>query len=115
MSSSRRDFLKLGTLASVGLATGAASGADPAPRPPISQDDDLLNLRVSGYPFEHVRALIDGDVRISGCNTTFRPGKIGDLNTHVFSGPSNSRRKIITSLNNYLGRYGKKFFVNFDR
>ena len=87
MSSSRRDFLKLGTLASVGLATGAASGADPAPRPPISQDDDLLNLRVSGYPFEHVRALIDGDVRISGCNTTFRPGKIGDLNTHVFSGP----------------------------
>ena len=87
MNSTRRDFLKLGPLAGVGLVTGSASGADPAPRASGSQDEDLLDLQVSGYPFEHVRPLIDGDVQIAGCKTTFRPGKIGDLNTHVFSGP----------------------------
>jgi 4,5-dihydroxyphthalate decarboxylase len=87
MKPTRRDFLKLGTLAGIGLVTDSASGADPAPRAPGSQDNDLLDLQVSGYAFEHVRPLIDGEVQIAGCKTTFRPGKIGDLNTHVFSGP----------------------------
>jgi 4,5-dihydroxyphthalate decarboxylase len=36
---------------------------------------------------DHVRALADGRVQVHGCDVTFEPGKIGDLNTHVFSGP----------------------------
>jgi 4,5-dihydroxyphthalate decarboxylase len=87
MNSSRRDLLRLGTLAGAALLTGPASGADSAPRVSGSKDDALLDLQISGYAFEHVRPLIDGGVQIAGCNTTFRLGKIGDLNTHVFSGP----------------------------
>ncbi len=41
---------------------------------------------MAGYPFEHVAALIDGRVPIEGHAVDFRPGKIGDLNTQVFSG-----------------------------
>ena len=86
MNETRRDFLKLGTLAGAGLVAGAASGANPRPRAPEVQAATALDLLVSGYEFDHVRPLIDGDVQIAGCNTTFQPGKIGDLNTHVFSG-----------------------------
>ncbi|MGI9329833.1 MAG: ABC transporter substrate-binding protein, partial [Gammaproteobacteria bacterium] len=44
-------------------------------------------ITVSGYELDHVRALADGRVQIEGCVTRFEVGKIGDLNTHVFSGP----------------------------
>jgi 4,5-dihydroxyphthalate decarboxylase len=34
-----------------------------------------------------MRALIDGPVKIEGCDVVFQESGIGDLNTHVFSGP----------------------------
>ncbi len=46
-----------------------------------------LDITVAGYPFDHVRPLIDGQVQVQACNAAFQRGKIGDLNTHVFSGP----------------------------
>ena len=48
---------------------------------------DPIDLKLAGYRFEHVQALIDGSVQIPGCKVTFEQGKIGDLNTNVFAGP----------------------------
>jgi 4,5-dihydroxyphthalate decarboxylase len=72
----------LGSQASTAFAgnkpIGKASGPEPSARPGIT---------IAGYPVDHVRALAEGRVQVRDCNVTFQPGKIGDLNTHVFSGP----------------------------
>ena len=46
-----------------------------------------LELSLSGYPFYHVRPLTEGRVDIPHARISYQPGKIGDLNTHVFSSP----------------------------
>jgi len=82
---SRREFLKIAALAGGVAVMGNvhATGA-PAAR---GAGSGKLNITIAGYPVDHVRALADGKVQVKGCNVTFQAGKIGDLNTHVFSGP----------------------------
>lgn len=46
-----------------------------------------LPITVSGYRVDRTAALFDGKVGIEGCDATFREDAIGDMNTHVFSGP----------------------------
>jgi hypothetical protein len=88
MNYSRRSFLKVGTLAGTTLAAHSALGQNAASPETVSQSTSQnLDITVAGYNFDHVRALIDGRVPVEGCNVQFQPGKIGDLNTHVFSGP----------------------------
>jgi 4,5-dihydroxyphthalate decarboxylase len=42
---------------------------------------------MAGYNFDRTKALIDGRVVVQGCAMQFKESGIGDLNTHVFSGP----------------------------
>jgi 4,5-dihydroxyphthalate decarboxylase len=77
MRQTRRDVLKAGAMSTACLLFGRT----------IFADTGTMRLRMAGYPFEHVKGLIDGAVPIEGCSIAFEPGKIGDLNTHVFSGP----------------------------
>ena len=83
---SRRDFLKIAALAGGAAVMGNvhATGASAAAARDAASSQ--LDLTIAGYPVDHVRALADGKVQVKGCNATFQPGKIGDLNTHVFSG-----------------------------
>jgi len=88
MKYSRRGFLKVGTLAGTTLAAHSALGQNAASPETVSQStSQKLDITVAGYDFDHVRALIDGRVQVEGCTVQFQPGKIGDLNTHIFSGP----------------------------
>ena len=86
---SRRSFLKAGAMAGGAAIMGGPSlvsqAADQSTK--SSKISDALDITIAGYPVDHVRALADGKVPVKGCNATFQPGKIGDLNTHVFSGP----------------------------
>lgn len=75
----RRDFMKTAAF----LAASSTHANILAAQSATSQ----IDLAVAGYPFEHVSGLITGKVKIEGCNVDFQTGKIGDLNTHVFSGP----------------------------
>lgn len=85
---SRRAFLKAGTLASTALAAPSALPSNGANSESTGQSaSGKLDITIAGYNFDHVQALIDGRVQIEGCNITYQPGKIGDLNSHVFSGP----------------------------
>jgi len=42
---------------------------------------------MAGYNFDRTRALIDGRVKIDGCDIQFQESGIGDINTNIFSGP----------------------------
>jgi 4,5-dihydroxyphthalate decarboxylase len=88
MNETRREFLRLSALAGATLVTGIVPGIGAARETgPGGADSAALDLSSSGYEYDHVRALIDRRVDVQGCNLRFQPGKIGDLNTHVFSGP----------------------------
>jgi len=84
---SRRDFLKIAALAGGSAVMGKVHASDSSAAAARDAASGQLDITIAGYPVDHVRALADGKVQIKGCNATFQPGKIGDLNTHVFSGP----------------------------
>ncbi len=46
-----------------------------------------LGLTAAGYPYKHVKALVDGRIGVDGCDLQFELDKIGNLNSHIFSGP----------------------------
>jgi 4,5-dihydroxyphthalate decarboxylase len=88
MTYSRRNFLKAGTIAGTTLAVSTALGRSAAGQETVSQSaSQKLEITIAGYKYDHVQALIDGRVQVEGCTAKFQPGKIGDLNTHIFSGP----------------------------
>jgi 4,5-dihydroxyphthalate decarboxylase len=80
MKTSRRDFLKASVSAAVSSSISGSIAARAAESP-------VTDVKMAGYPFEHVKGLMTGKVLIDQCNTSFEVGKIGDLNTHIFSGP----------------------------
>ena len=78
---SRRDLLK--TASAIGaLSVAGASNAWSS----VNQDGKLT-INMAGYDYDRVQALIDGRVEIEGCTTKFEVSRIGDLNTHILSGP----------------------------
>ena len=84
---SRRDFLKFAALAGGGAVMGKVRATDLPAVTASGADSGKLDITIAGYPVDHVRALAEERVQVEGCNVTFRQGKIGDMNTHVFSGP----------------------------
>jgi len=83
-SYSRRDLMKASALAAgaagalvvCGPATARATGKSRA-----------LSLTVAGYKFDRTEALVDGRVKVEGCDIKFQESGIGDINTNLFSGP----------------------------
>ena len=89
---SRRDFIK--TVAVAAGAAGALSACGRAATSPTpgaagspAGKPEGLPIAVAGYLCDRVEALANGSVPIEGCSVTFEEASIGDLNTHVFSGP----------------------------
>ena len=75
----RRDVLKAG-------AFGALSTMM---YPPLARaDEQKIQLKSSGYPFEHLKPLLTGRVPVEGADVEFVPGQIGNINTQVFTGQS---------------------------
>jgi len=81
---SRREFIKA-TALTVG-AVGALSLCGLAPVQAAGKPKGM-SLSMAGYKFDRTKALIDGRVKIEGCEIQFKESGIGDINTHVFSGP----------------------------
>lgn len=52
-----------------------------------SEDGEKLSLKIAGYDFKRLEALLDGRVKIEGVDASFLLMGIGDMNTDVFSGP----------------------------
>ena len=46
-----------------------------------------VEVEIAGYPYDRVAGLIDGRVTVEGCEAKFNIGRIGEMNTHVFTEP----------------------------
>jgi 4,5-dihydroxyphthalate decarboxylase len=85
---SRRDFIKSTGLAA-GLMGGLAHSSNVLTTDASNSSGNPgknLPLKVTGYDFDRLAALAEGKVEIAGCDTRFTVGKIGDMNTDLFSG-----------------------------
>jgi len=79
----RRDFMKTAALTVGGasaLSLAACAQAD-------SDESPERELALAGYRFDRTKALMDGKVGIEGYGVDFTEMGIGDINTHLFSGP----------------------------
>jgi 4,5-dihydroxyphthalate decarboxylase len=86
--SSRRRFLMSTTLTGAALAGGRAQGqVNSKVEESTAPASGKLKIKVAGYQYDRVAGLADGRVPIEGCAAQFEAAKIGDMNTHVFSGP----------------------------
>jgi len=88
---SRRDFMKVTALAAGAAGALAACDRTPsdeeAPRGRRVATGEGLPIQAAGYPYNRAAPLFDGRVEIEGCALTIEPGKIGDMNAHIFDGP----------------------------
>ena len=80
----RRNFMKTAAL-TVGAAQTLSlfgAGAVLAANKPAN-----LPLVMAGYKFDRTEALIDGRVKVAGCDIQFEEATIGDINVNVLGGP----------------------------
>ena len=81
---SRREAIKAAAMTLGAAGAFSVCGLQPAEATGTSKG---LGLSMAGYRFDRTKALIDGRVKIEGCDLKFREMGIGDINTDVFSGP----------------------------
>ena len=81
---SRREFIK-----TTAITVGAAGVLSVCGQVPAQAADKPkgLPLSMAGYKFDRTKALIDGRIKIEGCDIQFQESGIGDINTNLFSGP----------------------------
>ena len=88
--SSKKNIIDVSRRAFIGntLVTACAACVVPGHAASIGNNDkpEKLPLKLSGYALDRVAGLIDGRVKVSGCDATFEVAGIGDMNTDVFSG-----------------------------
>ena len=104
MHLSRRKFL-----AGSGASLASLALLKPAD---LLAGEDKLPLTAAGYPYRHVKAFMTGDAAVDGCHTQFEVDKIGDLNTHAFSGPQ-TRWVTEIGLGPYLLAYANDGFRDY--
>lgn len=87
MTISRRNFIKATTLVAGAVGVAGSIGACRLGMAKTGETSNKMPITVAGYNFDRTKALIDGRVKVEGCDMQFEESGIGDLNTHVFSGP----------------------------
>ncbi len=84
---SRREFLTTSALAGALWASAPLDSCRSFAQEADAAAAKQLNIEIAGYDLDRVRGLIDGRVQVDRCGTKFEIGRIGEMNTHVFSGP----------------------------
>jgi 4,5-dihydroxyphthalate decarboxylase len=113
--SSRRNFLKasatiagaagiLGTSGVSNVFAGSGKASTPSGK---------LLLKIAGYKYDRVEALITGKVEIEGCETQFEIDAIGGMNSNIFSGPQ-SRDVTEIGLHPYMLAYANDEFRDYS-
>lgn len=86
MNTSRRGFLKASAVTAgtaVSLSVSHTGNTHATSRKPSKR----LPIKIAGYRFDRVEGLADGRVQVPGCDVQFEEARIGEMNSHVFSGP----------------------------
>lgn len=84
---SRRNFIKATTLTAGAVSVASTIGAYRLARAKSGATSNGLPITMAGYNLDRTKALFDGRVNVDGCDFQIEEQGIGDLNTHVFSGP----------------------------
>jgi 4,5-dihydroxyphthalate decarboxylase len=100
----RRDFLKIASAAGVLSIPGVGYSSA------LLKND--LQISMAGYDYDRVQALIDGRVKIEGCDTRFEISRIGDMNTHILAGPQ-TREVTEIGLNPFMLAYANDSFRDY--
>jgi len=113
MKITRRTALRAMLVAPVGMAglSYAEERSSTEEKVELSQGN-ALTLRVAGYEYDRVAALADGRVKVDGCNLSFTKDTIGNLNTHIFSGPG-TRDVTEVGLHPYILAYANGDFRDY--
>jgi 4,5-dihydroxyphthalate decarboxylase len=113
MNITRRTALRTILAAPVGMASlSYAAERSSTEEKVVPSQGNALTLRVAGYPYDRVAALADGRVKVDGCNLSFAKDTIGNLNTHVFSGPG-TRDVTEVGLHPYILAYANSDFRDY--
>ena len=74
----------------VSLATPVAAslGSSLVGKTTTKNESKKLPITITGYPYERVKAIKEGQVKVAGCEVSFEQSKIGEMNRHIFSGPA---------------------------
>jgi 4,5-dihydroxyphthalate decarboxylase len=96
-----------------GLSLQAAAAGWGLPSTSRAQDKKALEITIAGYPLSHVRALADGRVQPKGCQVTYEKDSIGNMNTHVFSGPA-TREATEIGLSPYMLAHANEGFRGYS-
>jgi len=105
MKTSRRSFLQQTTALSALAATGAAAQSTPPAKGGPA-------LTIAGYDYDRVAPLAEGKVQVEGFTTTFEKDRIGNLNTHLFSGPA-TRDVSEVGIHPYMLAYANEGFSDY--
>jgi len=90
-NSTRRKFLKttalgvgaIGALNSLSFINGKPNSKVVTAESSNSND---IPIKLAGYDFNRLRAIVDGKVKIKGCSITYVKAGIGDMNSEAFGG-----------------------------
>jgi len=106
---SRRAFIRntLVTACTAYVAPGYAGSTGNNDKP------EKLPLKLSGYALDRVAGLIDGRVKVAGCDVTFEVAGVGDMNTDVFSG-AQTRDVTEIGLHPYMLAYANEGFRDYS-
>jgi 4,5-dihydroxyphthalate decarboxylase len=111
---SRRDFIKTAAVAAGAAgALSACGNASPGRDEPPDLESHRLPITVAGYKYDRVEPLADGRVEIEGCDVSFKETNIGDLNTHIFSGPQ-QREVTEIGLHPYMLAFANEGFRGYS-
>ena len=112
---SRRDFLRnsatvAGSAGVLGLSGASELIASPGESENATRE---LPLKIAGYKLDRVEALIDGRVRVRGCDARYEVAAIGDMNTDVFNGPQ-SRQVTEIGLHPFMLAHANEGFRDYS-
>lgn len=91
VKTSRRGFLKMaavagGILVFPGITQGAGAPSGLAGMFRTSSKASRLSITIAGYPFDRVKGLVDGSVKVEGCDAQFEVSSIYKLNAEAMGG-----------------------------
>jgi 4,5-dihydroxyphthalate decarboxylase len=108
---SRRAFLSATAMAGSAVLAGRALNVAQAGDKPLPLSGKV-RITLAGYPYDRVKGLMDGRVEIERCQATFEIGRIGEMNSHVFSGPQ-SREVSEVGLLPFILAYANEDFRDY--
>lgn len=113
---SRRGFIKDTALmlGGAGVLGAGQAQAQTESSPQGKTGESKPRITIAGYKsFDRIAALTDGRVGVKGFEHTFETAGIGDMNTHIFSGPG-TREVTEIGLHPFMLAYANESFRDYS-